>query len=92
MPVHVGKRKPLPHLTDSQLKALTGLRDSIHEKGFAPTWMELGERLGISDQAAGNAIKRLAVRGLVEMIPSTKRSLVITERGHRTLRKTHSTE
>ena len=69
-------------LTDRQRQALEAIRESLRERGMAPTHIELGKAMKLSNvSAVGGYIAALARKGWIEVIPSVDRGIRLLREG-----------
>ena len=69
-------------LTERQREALEVIRESLRERGVAPTHSELAQAMGLSNPtAAAGHLAALARKGWVEVIPAVDRGIRLLREG-----------
>lgn len=73
---------------EAQVQTLAAIAQFTKERGYPPTYRDLGSSLGIAHSAVFYRVRDLASSGLVHDSPATARSLRITRAGRAQLRST----
>ena len=69
-------------LTERQREALEAIRESLRERGVAPTHSELAQAMGLANPtAAAGHLAALARKGWVEVIPAVDRGIRLLREG-----------
>ena len=71
---------PTAHrITERQQQVVDFVRDYTAEKGYAPTFGEIGAWMGISREGAAGHVRRLVEAGVLLWEPSIHRSVKVGE-------------
>lgn len=66
---------------EAQDRVLAAILSLSAERGYPPTYREIGERVGLAHSAVHNHMRTLSEAGLVHEDPRTARSLRISRAG-----------
>lgn len=77
---------------EAKVQTLAAIAQFTAERGYAPTYRDLGSQLGLAHSAVFYRVRDLASDGLVNEAPGIARSLRVTPSGLDALRASSSVE